>query len=55
MQISAPFRFYQVRSDDDSLEAICQRFKVTPEKIEREKHKDKEPLTAGEMLVIHIN
>ena len=53
VSMPAPIRFYQVKDADHGLQItdLCERFKVAPDKIEREKEG---PLDKGEMLVIHL-
>jgi len=49
-----PFRFYEVRTTDEglTLNDIGQRFKVSPERIEREGPDQGGLLAVGEMLLI---
>lgn len=49
-----PFRFYEVRTTDEgkTVQDIGQRFKVSPDSIERESTDQGELLAVGEMLLI---
>ncbi|MFH1826149.1 MAG: hypothetical protein ABH823_02525 [bacterium] len=52
MNLSLPFRFYQVR-DELNLDEICRKFKVKLEHIERDSGKTiNDPLQKDEMLCI---
>ena len=50
-----PLKFYQVKKHDveSSVATIAERFKVAPDKVERENASDS-PLIAGEMLIINL-